>query len=161
MLQLKLDAKDLLQAGATIQRCGESLGDAVMRHLLTAGPRMEKDIKQLLNVGGRLPGKGPRGGKLRVHSSPGEAPYKQSGRLQSSVGYELNTDSTAGLVVALKSFWLKVGAIRKVRGGDVQYAEDLEVGTSKMLPRPWLVPSVMKDIATWGKGLQKEVEVIR
>lgn len=161
MLQLKLDVKDLTKAGATIQRFGESLGDAVMRHLLTAGPRMEKDLKQVLNVGGRLPGKGPRGGKLRTHSSPGEPPRKQSGRLQSSVGYELNTESTAGLVVALKSFWLKVGAIRKVRGGEVQYAEDLEIGTSKMLARPWLVPTVMKDIMTWGKGLQREVEVIK
>ncbi len=161
MIQFKLDAKDLEKADGLIVKFGESLGDALKRHLLTVGPRLEKSIKLSLNIGGRLAGKGPRGGKLRVHSAPGEAPYKQSGRLQNSVGYELETVETGSIIVGLKSFSLKIGAIRKVRGGEVRYAEDLELGTSKMQPRPWLIPAVMKEVATWGKGLQQSVVEIR
>ncbi len=161
MIGLKLDATDLAKADGIVTKFGESLGDAIKRHLLTVGPRLEKNIKQVLNVGGRLAGKGPRGGKLRTHSAPGEAPYKQSGRLQNSVGYELEVEQSGSLLVALKAFSLKIGAIRKVRGGEVQYAEGLELGTSKMAPRPWLIPNVVKEVATWGKGLQAAVTEIR
>jgi hypothetical protein len=160
-IRIKLDVSELTKAAALMQRFGESLGDALTRHLLTVGPRLEKDIKQTLNVGGRTSGRGPRGGRIVTHSAPGEPPRKQTGRLQSSIGYEIETVQSGSLLVALKEFGLKVGAIRKVRSGEVKYAEGLELGTSKMLPRPWLIPAVMKEIATWGKGLQKSVEVIR
>lgn len=161
MITFKLDTSDLIRAAESMQTFGESLGDALQRHLQQVGPRLEKDIKMSLNIGGRTNSRGPRGGKIVTHSAPGEPPRKQTGRLQSSVGYELETVQSGSILVALKSFSLKVGAIRKSRGGEVQYAEDLELGTSNMLPRPWLVPAVMREISTWAKDLQKSVEVVR
>jgi HK97 gp10 family phage protein len=54
-------------------------------------------------------------------SAPGEPPHKQTGRLRSSVTYEV----------------LDGELIARV-GTNVKYAKWLELGTKNMAPRPWL-----------------------
>lgn len=54
-------------------------------------------------------------------SAPGEPPRKQTGRLRSSVTYEVLDGELVARV-----------------GTNVKYAKWLELGTVSMLPRPWL-----------------------
>lgn len=61
-------------------------------------------------------------------SVPGEPPHKRSGRLQTSVTWQLGQDSI-GLYAII--------------GSNVEYAEYLELGTDKMAPRPWLRPALV------------------
>lgn len=67
---------------------------------------------------------GPRNAKTvygAFPSAPGEPPHKQTGFLRESVTYETDEDSLTGRV-----------------GTNVEYGKFLELGTSKMKPRPWL-----------------------
>lgn len=52
-------------------------------------------------------------------SKPGEPPHVQTGRLRASIAYEVE------------------GNVTRI-GTNVIYGRHLEVGTSKMAPRPWL-----------------------
>lgn len=52
-------------------------------------------------------------------SKPGDPPHVQTGRLRASIAYEVS-----GLVARI--------------GTNVKYGRYLELGTSRMLPRPWL-----------------------
>lgn len=67
------------------------------------------------------------GGKPHVPSRPGEPPRVDMGRLRSSITHEI------------------VGMVGRV-GTNVKYGRYLELGTSKMLPRPWLIPALKKSI---------------
>lgn len=67
---------------------------------------------------------GPRGGTTvygAFPSAPGEPPHKQTGFLRESVTYEIDEPSLTARV-----------------GSNAEYAKPLELGTSKMKPRPWL-----------------------
>jgi hypothetical protein len=158
MLQFRIDTADLERAAAEVQKTGESLGDAVERFMNEQGVVMEAEIKKELNVGGRIKGKGPRGGKLREHSAPGEPPRKQSGRLQLSIGYLVETVATS-VVAQLRAISMKIGAIRG--GEEVKYAEGLELGTSKVAPRPYLMPVVIRRLQSWGANMKPYIDQIK
>lgn len=64
-----------------------------------------------------------------THSAPGNPPYKQTGRLRSSITWEL------------------VGLVGRV-GTNVRYSRFLELGTRKMAARPFLVRNMRKHNAT-------------
>ena len=87
MLQITIDPAETRRALEKLRKSAEQIEGGIEEMLLREGAQMEQEIKLSLNVGGRIAGKGPRGGKLRQHSAPGEPPYKQSGRLQNSIGY--------------------------------------------------------------------------
>lgn len=71
------------------------------------------------------------GGRPHVPSRPGEPPRVDTGRLRSSITHEV--------VSKLKGIVGRVGT-------NVKYGRYLELGTSKMLPRPWLIPALKKSI---------------
>lgn len=147
MIRVSIDKDEVAKALKSLERLSEKTGTGIEELLLREGAQMEREIKESLNVGGRLAGKGPRGGKLRTHSAPGEPPRKQSGRLQASIGYLVYISKGA------KQFFLDIGAIRKVSAGEVVYAEGLELGTSRAAPRPFLAPVVMRHLESWEKKL--------
>ncbi len=60
-------------------------------------------------------------------SAPGEPPAVDTGRLRASITHRVETES--GEVVAYV-------------GTNVEYAKDLEFGTVKMQPRPFMVPGI-------------------
>jgi hypothetical protein len=159
MLRISIDPAEIQKAMQKLERLSAATDTKLEEMLLREGAQMEREVKESLNIGGRLPGKGPRGGKLTTHSLPGEAPRKQSGRLQSSIGYLLSKIKGAvaraadGRFVSSHAYILDIGAIRKVSAGEVVYAEGLELGTSRVAPRPFLTPVVMRRFETWEKKL--------
>lgn len=72
-----------------------------------------------------------RRGKNVTHraSSPGQPPAVDTGRLRSSITYEIGTQ---GRVLVARV------------GTNVEYAKHLELGTSRMRPRPFLRPALAK-----------------
>lgn len=60
-------------------------------------------------------------------SDPGEPPHKDTGRLRASVSHEMGDDGQSARV-----------------GTNVRYGKWLELGTSKMAPRPWLSATLAK-----------------
>lgn len=82
--------------------------------------RIEKDVKESLSG----PGSGRRYGN-HVASAPGEPPATDTGRLRASIRSDL-TD--------LADYVARVGT-------NLKYARFLELGTSKMLARPFLQPA--------------------
>lgn len=152
MIRASIDPDELSKAFNALQSLSDATGEGIEDMLLREGASMEKEIKQSLNIGGRLSGRGPRGGKLVIHSAPGEPPYKQTGRLQNSIGYSAFIKEQAGKI---KEYFLDIGAIRKVSAGEVKYAGDLELGTSRVAPRPYLTPVVMEHVQSWGEKLKR------
>lgn len=75
-------------------------------------------------------------------SAPGEYPANDTGRLASSVAFELPQGDTA---------------IARV-GTGIQYGPMLEFGTSKMAARPWLLPSFEKAKAEVEGTLRQRLE---
>lgn len=72
-----------------------------------------------------------RKGALHQASAPGEFPAADSGRLHQSItSVEASTDTT----------------LRFETGGNVDYATYLELGTSRMEPRPFLTPAYNENI---------------
>lgn len=104
------------------------------RRLSRAAIVVDRHAKELLSVSGT--GVRGAGGQIvravkrtkktiygAFPSAPGQPPRKQTGHLRRSVAWEL------------------VYGVRMVArvGTNIRYGRWLELGTSKMLPRPWLV----------------------
>ena len=75
-------------------------------------------------------------GKLHVASAPGEPPMSDSGDLASSIAKQ--TDGLTGYVFT-----------------PLDYGRFLEFGTSKMKPRPWLLPSLEEEAPKFRDRLQR------
>ena len=95
---------------------------------------LQNEIKRTLS--------GPRSGKkYRVPgtkryytaSAPGEPPAVRTGRLRNSIKYKL-----------VRGFMRAKGEV----GSSLDYAAQLEFGTSKMAPRPYLRPTYEKERQT-------------
>lgn len=86
--------------------------------------KVERRAKQLAST----PGRGRVYGRRKHRASaPGQGPAVDTGRLRSSISHEVG----------------KVGTTIVARvGTDVEYAKYLELGTSKMAPRPFLRPAL-------------------
>ena len=93
----------------------------VEKAVFACGFIVQREAKMLLNET-----KGERG----VHSSPGEVPYLQSGQLRTWISAE-------GARTGWGEFYVKVGPAPPTD----KYGLALEMGTSKMSPRPFLRPA--------------------
>lgn len=80
-------------------------------------------------------------------SLPGNAPAPDSGNLRDSIHYTIDEEDS-----------LIIGRV----GTDVDYGRMLELGTSRVAPRPWLKPSVEKNreviLNDLGKVLKRNIE---
>ncbi len=150
MLSLKVEMVDTDKVLNALKKFDDDLQVAVAKFFKSEGADMEREIKMSMKTGGKKGRIGPRGGKVAVHSQPGEPPYVQTGRLRGSVGYLVQTE--------IGAIFLDIGAIRG--GGEVKYAHGLEVGTSNMAARPWLMPVVKKHMDTWEQLMGIKVRAI-
>lgn len=110
--------------------------DRVSKRLsAAAGKRVVEKVGQALFAGGELIraeahrsiSEGAVSGKYHVPSLPGEPPNRDTGVLQAHI----ETTQPAPLRVEVSS--------------NAPYAVELEYGTSKMLPRPYMAPAVRKN----------------
>jgi len=98
----------------------------VEKRLTNAVVFLEGEVKRMLSQ----PGHGRayyRGNVKHIASAPGEPPAVDTGRLRASITHRVERDGKnfSGLV-----------------GTNVEYAKDLEMGTAKMAPRPFLRPTL-------------------
>jgi len=66
-----------------------------------------------------------RGGVTHMASPPGAPPNADTGQLMKSIAYQVSGDGTEGVI-----------------GTPLTYGLLLEMGTSRMAPRPWLQPAL-------------------
>lgn len=99
---------------------------ALRKTVSLEGIKLEGKLKFLIQRGGRTGRAYKRGNKFHVSSSPGEPPKTDTGRLVGSINY---------------SDFLSGKEIGGVVGTRLRYGRDLEFGTYKLKPRPWLVPT--------------------
>lgn len=72
-----------------------------------------------------------RGTRTHIASKPGDPPNIDTGRLVSSVKWQLDTQRLVGAV-----------------GTDLEYGATLEFGSVNTAPRPWLGPAVRNSLST-------------
>jgi len=83
-----------------------------------------------------------RKGALHQASAPGQFPAADSGRLHQSI---TNVDASSGDV------------IRRDIGANAPYATALELGTSKMAPRPFMQPAFDENVAAVSQSIQAAI----
>ena len=121
--------KNKWNIGEMIKKVDEKVG----KNLDRVGVYLQGEIVNSFGSGG-TPGSGGTRGK--VHSSPGEPPYVQTGTLRRSITFQ--REGTR----------LLVGSSLKPQGSDHSYAWYLEMGSGRMAPRPYLRPAVRKNKGT-------------
>lgn len=101
---------------AKFQARAKELGTDMQKAVNTCCLKVERDIKESMSPNGP--------------SAPGEPPAVDTGRLRASITHrvEMEADEVAGYV-----------------GTNVEYAPWLEFGTSKMQPRPFMVPAIERN----------------
>jgi HK97 gp10 family phage protein len=115
---------------------------AVDKAVGKAAVSMQGDIKRSYQITGPMPGIGPGVAGHNVPSNPGETPAVQTGQLRRST-VAMNI-STARWGVFAQMFYSKM----------------LEFGTSKMEPRPFMIPGMMSR-ANQKKALAAAVRGLR
>jgi HK97 gp10 family phage protein len=79
----------------------------------------------------------------RTHtaSAPGEAPATDTGRLASSMSANID-------------------GLRAEVSANTNYAAELEFGTQRMQPRPFMLPAIEKERPAWNRRLETLVEKV-
>lgn len=105
----------------------------IEKALYASAKKVESDAKRSILDGNKTGRVYKRGNVTHRASAPGEAPASDTGRLVNSFFTGLNR-VTGGL-----SSFIVAGR------GTVKYASMLEFGTTKMAPRPFMVPALEKN----------------
>lgn len=115
----------------------------VKQTMLKSAMKIQNESKKLISTGSRTGVVYSRGGISSRRSAPGEPP---------------KTD-TGGLVSSINKIKLNDGFAYKI-GSSVKYAWYLEFGTKdkKILPRPWLQPTFLKNKKNITRNIRKSVK---
>lgn len=154
MIQFTAAIQGAAEAIRAVERLKAGVLDGLENFLKAEGAVMEGQVKESLSKGGRTGTVGPRGGKIVTHSQAGQPPFVQSGNLRAAQGYRVAVNKDSG------DFTLDVGG---VRGGarEVRYQRDLELGTSRMQPRPHLLPIAKAHFDRWPAFLKALIGKMR
>ena len=121
-----------IELAATLRRLGAGMQDAVDKGVfVTAHEVRTTAIKSIQSQSaGRMVSRSRQGGGVYAHiaASAGAAPNTDTGKLVASIAVE------------------KESAAHYTVGSNLDYSAWLEMGTSKMLPRPWLEPALRANI---------------
>lgn len=104
----------------------------------------ENKLKQELSY----PGTGiaymkTKDGKWHIASAPGQPPAPDTGNLRSSIRVDVTSNNNS-LEIALKNI--------------APYAEGLETGTDNILPRPFFVPTINRNMGKWINMWKEAIE---
>lgn len=154
MIKMSITIVDADKVISALKKLSDDINNASRLFMMKEGAEMESEIKNSMKTGGRLSTNGPRGGKQRIHSQPNQPPFVQTGRLRASIGYLLSKEGKDN------NLFLDIGAIRETKG-EVTYAKALELGTSKMAPRPYLMPVVNRHIDKWEKEIGIRIDKLK
>ena len=99
--------------------------NALIRKMERLGGQMERDIKASMKPGTGREYPSRTGKGMHKASKPYYPPAPDTGDLKKSISH---------------SVWYEPGAVHLRVGTDIPYAKWLEIGTRKMLPRPFLRP---------------------
>ena len=140
----------LEEAMANLKRMGADVGEDARVALEKVGQHLENKIEiKLSHRGGPRTGRvyktGKKGTRYEEHqaSAPGEPPAKLSGLLMGSITHRAErTGKTRA-----------EGAV----GTNVEYAEDLERGTSKVAPRPFMLPTITEEAKAVSRIIKKSL----
>jgi len=129
--KMKWDDKKIVKAVGRVTESG-------MRKV---GIFLEGDIKRSMKIGGLATG---------AHSAPGQVPFVQLGNLKNSIGHEVTvgTNKTIGIVGVKRGI-----ATAKSDENPEGYGRTLELGSSKIRPRPYLVPALKRNWKQIGRML--------
>jgi hypothetical protein len=166
MISIKAEVIGTDSVMAALEKLRGTITEKMVKFMAGEGAEMEAEIKGSMRIGGKIMAMnragrkikvtGPRGGRYRQHSSPGEPPYVQTGALRASIGSRVTVGKEGHTA-------LDIGAIRG-KGSELRYARALELGTATMRPRPYLMPVVMRHISKWPAGIRitiQDVKVIK
>jgi HK97 gp10 family phage protein len=153
MIKMSVTIVDADKVISALKKLSDDINNASRLFMMQEGAEMESEIKNSMKTGGRLSSKGARGGKQRIHSQPNQPPFVQTGNLRASIGYLLSKEGKNNL-------FLDIGAIRKAKI-EVTYAKALELGTSKMAPRPYLMPVIKRHIDKWEKEIGIRIDKLK
>ena len=121
-----------IELTATLRRLGADMQDAVDKGVfVTAHEVRTTAIKSIQSQSaGRMVSRSRQGGGVYAHiaASAGAAPNTDTGKLVASIAVEKESDAHYTV------------------GSNLDYSAWLEMGTSKMLPRPWLEPALRANI---------------
>ncbi len=139
-ISIKLDGleelrDELRRINAT---AADVVDDAAKETVVAIRARAVKAIQRGPASGEVYPPVRNRRGKPHQASAPGQPPASDTGTLASSVKWERDA---GGYVV----------------GTGIEYGLFLEVGTSRMAPRPWLTPSVEAELPSFRDNIIKAI----
>lgn len=123
--------RELRRINATAE---DVVNDAAKETVVAIRARAIKSIQRGPASGTIYPAIPGRRGSPHQASAPGQAPQSDTGTLANSAKWERDAQ---GYVV----------------GTSIKYGLWLEVGTSKMAPRPWLMPAVEAELPNFRKRL--------
>jgi HK97 gp10 family phage protein len=131
---------------ANLKRLGLQMNDAVDKGvMLTAQEVRTTAIKSIQTKSqGKAVTRSRQGGGVYAHiaAAAGQAPNTDTGKLVASIAAE------------------KVKDGHYVVGTNLDYGAWLELGTSKMLPRPWLEPALRQNIDNLTENVKKVTQAM-
>lgn len=127
---------DLSKLSDFLKERASTINDNLETAIKICGKKVSDDIKYSMDHTERNPERSyyTNNKSIPHHPSlPGHPPAVDTGNLKSTISYEVynNRDEVYGVV----------GTTQK----DPDYGAWLEYGTSKMVPRPWLKPAMIKN----------------
>lgn len=124
----------------TLRLMSERSGKSIDKVMLNAAFLTHKNAVLSIQQGPKRKGRHyPRGKKVHIASAPGQPPKTDTGNLVSNI--TVQKEGFADYSVGSRS--------------NAPYGFWLEFGTSKMLPRPWLMPATKKTLKITLTKLEK------
>ena len=109
-------AEQVAALQAKFRQCREKIDSDTKKAVNSCALKVERDIKANMTPDGP--------------SAPGEAPAVDTGRLRASITHRVEMES---------------GEVVGYVGTNVEYAPYLEFGTTRMKPRPFMVPAIERN----------------
>jgi HK97 gp10 family phage protein len=129
MAEVTIKGMDSLER--KLAKVGVDAKSAIMKAVAESSLKIESDAKTSIQRGSRTGRIYTRGNVQHQASAPGEAPKTDTGKLVAGISTKLADGGLSS----------KVGVMSK----EAIHGAYLELGTSKVSPRPWLNPALDKN----------------